>query len=290
MTDGAVAPAAAPVVEAALRYCPRALPLVGKLPAVGADWPHWKATRETIVRHYSRHPEHNVGIRCGRGLVVLDRDDRDGGREALAELEHEHGPLPPTPTVITGSGSRHHYFRGPPELRSRNLRSVSIPGLEIKAAGTQVAAPPSLHESGRLYCWDPAHPLVGAEIAQLPRWLAELAGMRRTGGALRRNSGVDPLQTIPATTYVPLLLGVELDHGHACLCPFHGEEEASLRAYGGDRGWYCFGCGRGGSIIDLGAALWGITPRGAGFGELRRRLAQVLVSLNVDIFDGDTVR
>lgn len=35
-------------------------------------------------------------------------------------------------------------------------------------------------------------------------------------------------------------------------CPFHsGDNTASLKVYKGDRGWHCFGCGKGGSVIDF---------------------------------------
>ena len=34
-------------------------------------------------------------------------------------------------------------------------------------------------------------------------------------------------------------------------CPFHGERNPSLRIYPGNGGWHCFGCGRGGSVIDF---------------------------------------
>lgn len=35
-------------------------------------------------------------------------------------------------------------------------------------------------------------------------------------------------------------------------CPFHrGDRHASLKIYDGDRGWHCFGCGLGGSVIDF---------------------------------------
>lgn len=34
-------------------------------------------------------------------------------------------------------------------------------------------------------------------------------------------------------------------------CPFHTEHTASLKLYPGGRGWHCFGCGRGGSVIDF---------------------------------------
>lgn len=35
------------------------------------------------------------------------------------------------------------------------------------------------------------------------------------------------------------------------LCPFHGDRNPSLKIYPGNKGWYCFGCGRGGSAIDF---------------------------------------
>ena len=34
-------------------------------------------------------------------------------------------------------------------------------------------------------------------------------------------------------------------------CPFHGEKTASLKVYGDSRGWHCYGCDRGGSVIDF---------------------------------------
>lgn len=34
-------------------------------------------------------------------------------------------------------------------------------------------------------------------------------------------------------------------------CPFHGEKNPSLKIYPATGGWHCFGCGRGGSVIDF---------------------------------------
>jgi hypothetical protein len=209
-------------------------------------------------------------------LAVLDVDVRDGGDVTLAQLEADHSPLPSTPTVVTGSGGFHHYLWAPLYLRSRNLRSLELDGLEIKAAGTQVVAPPSVHpDTGKEYCWHPAHPLVGEEIASLPDWLAALTPAPRPRGQ-QGNSG-DPLRQLPATVYVPVLLGREVDSAGNVLCPFHTEVEPSLHVYDGDRGWFCFGCGRGGSIIDLGAALYGITPRADGYRAIRQRVASRLL-------------
>jgi Bifunctional DNA primase/polymerase, N-terminal/CHC2 zinc finger len=272
------------VLQAARRYLPRTVPLVGKSPqlAVGVGWPSWEATEASVTDWWRSHPDHNVGIRTGAGLVVLDVDSWDGGTETLAALEMEHGQLPVTPTVITGSGGRHLYFRGPARLRSRNLRSRDLAGLELKARGAQVAAPPSIHpDTGREYVW--IRPLVEADLAELPAWLAELAGdgPRAAGTHPVVAGDEDPLRSIPATVYVPLLTGRTLDGAGNILCPFHQEVEPSLHCYEGDRGWYCFGCGRGGTIIDFGAATYGIEPRGRGFHDLRRRLAaELLVALS----------
>lgn len=41
-------------------------------------------------------------------------------------------------------------------------------------------------------------------------------------------------------------------------CPFHGEKTPSLRIYDGRKGWHCFGCGSGGSVIDFVMKLFDI--------------------------------
>lgn len=41
-------------------------------------------------------------------------------------------------------------------------------------------------------------------------------------------------------------------------CPFHSEKTASLKIYPDGRGWYCYGCGKGGDVIDFVKALYGI--------------------------------
>lgn len=43
--------------------------------------------------------------------------------------------------------------------------------------------------------------------------------------------------------------------GYLC-CPFHQEDTPSLKVYPENKGWHCFGCGRGGSVIDFVMALF----------------------------------
>lgn len=46
------------------------------------------------------------------------------------------------------------------------------------------------------------------------------------------------------------LYGYRTKHGFMC-CPFHGEKEPSLKVYQKTGGWHCFGCGKGGSVVDF---------------------------------------
>ena len=49
------------------------------------------------------------------------------------------------------------------------------------------------------------------------------------------------------------LYGYQAKHGKM-VCPFHADKNASLQIYrSSDRhnGWHCFGCGKGGSVIDF---------------------------------------
>ncbi len=43
-----------------------------------------------------------------------------------------------------------------------------------------------------------------------------------------------------------------------CPLPGHDERTASFTVYPGDRGWWCYGCQRGGDVVDLAQAAWGI--------------------------------
>lgn len=52
--------------------------------------------------------------------------------------------------------------------------------------------------------------------------------------------------------------GLEADHSGMVRCPFHDDRHPSLKLY--EDHFYCFGCGAGGSVIDLTAGLFGLGP------------------------------
>lgn len=84
----------------------------------------------------------------------------------------------------------------------------------------------------------------------------------------------DGLDDLAAVEFIPALTGEDERFGFV-RCPFHEDDDRpSLKCYDRPPGsWYCFGCSRGGRIVDFGAELYGITPRGRGYIEIRKRLA-----------------
>jgi putative DNA primase/helicase len=122
----------------------------------------------TIRSWWRRWPNANVGIATGEasGVAVLDVDPRAGGLESLQELIDRHGPLPQTPTAETGGGGLHYYFAVKGSIRSRKI----APGLELKAAGGYIVAPPSIHPNGKPYVWLRGYSPKDLPLAELPEW------------------------------------------------------------------------------------------------------------------------
>ena len=87
----------------------------------------------------------------------------------------------------------------------------------------------------------------------------------------------DRLRVISPWVYVARLTGQRVRRSGKIRCPFHDDRAPSLHVYEDpERGWYCYGCGRGGSIYDLAALLWERGTRGQDFLELRRDLEEFL--------------
>src|SRR5918994_3379222 len=115
-----------------------------------------------------------VGIVTGglSGVLVLDVD----GPEGEAELQ-KHGH-PVTPMVRTARGGLHLYFRHPDHHVRTGIRVAS--GLDVKASGGYVVAPPSVGENGKPYEW--IIPPEEAELADPPEWLMRLLERERPKG------------------------------------------------------------------------------------------------------------
>lgn len=131
---------------------------------------------------FQRWPGAGVAIVTGTvsNLVVLDVDPGHGGEDSLSELEAVNGALPDTVEAISGGGGRHLYFAHP-GAPTRNVVGLA-PGIDLRADGGVIVAPPSHHPSGRDYRWRDGHAPDDCELAALPGWLLRLILRRRGRG------------------------------------------------------------------------------------------------------------
>ena len=173
------------ILQAALSYAARGwpvLPVRGKKAAL-SDWPHMSTTAQELPRLWfgGAHAGANVAVVTGirSGFFVLDIDQHGAdGEEALAALEAQYGALPETVEQLTGGGGRHLLFKMPrgAKLINRTGKNAIIAGVEIKAEGGYIVAPPSIHPvTGRAYEWEANHHPDDIPIADAPAWLISLA-------------------------------------------------------------------------------------------------------------------
>lgn len=122
---------------------------------------------------WTRWTNANIGIATGYvtgpyKMLVLDFDPRHGGTvEALKQIV----PLPPTVFVRTGGGGMHLYYWYDRSLDLRNSASLLLPGVDVRAEGGYIVAPPSMHRSGNRYKGDLSQPIALAPEELIERLL-----------------------------------------------------------------------------------------------------------------------
>lgn len=174
------------ILEAALAYAGRGLHVFPARPdrkrsyksAEYSDGRKWGATSDPaeIRQDFARWPHARIGIPTGavNGIVVLETDTIAGhsidGAASLAGLESFRDPLPDTLRAISPSGSIHRYFRHPGDgIKIKGSTSELGAGVDVRADGQMVIAPPSVNPGGSEYRWISKGPL-----APMPAWLIEL--------------------------------------------------------------------------------------------------------------------
>lgn len=80
---------------------------------------------------------------------------------------------------------------------------------------------------------------------------------------MRLSDMADTIRRSLTAEQVAKAIGLKPNRAGFCKCPLHGEKTGSMKLYPGSRGWYCFGCHQGGSVIDLVMAYYGMDLRGA---------------------------
>jgi hypothetical protein len=227
-----------------------------------------------------------------RSSVLWADCDTSASVAALASFE-------PRPSMVVASGSDQHvhaywFLQEPVDLDrlehlNRRLAAalgadggvVTKPHTILRPAGSLNTkhSPPALV---RLIGLQEGHRPGADEIdALLPRERTEPGSMSHAGlsRAPTPIASSDPLRLVPPPVYFERLTGLRVGRSGKLRCLFHDDRSPSLHVYREPgRGWYCFGCGRGGSIYDLAALLSGRETRGSDFSEVRRELRELIVA------------
>lgn len=124
------------------------------------------ASEDEIMLLWEPEPEANIGIATGKisGFFVFDIDAKHG--RSSKEFQ-----IPPTVCARTGGGGGHYYFKYFGEHMPNSVGSLFGVGVDVRADGGLVVAPPSLHASGNFYEWIVSPD--DTEIAEAPEWLKE---------------------------------------------------------------------------------------------------------------------
>jgi hypothetical protein len=142
-----------------------------KEPATRRGFYEATSNTATLRRWFTGAHPNNIGIRTGvpSGAFVLDVDGEQGV-SSLAELVERYGLLPSTLESTTGKG-RHYWFvaRDPIPCSGGKI----APGIDIRADGGYVVAPPSIHPNGAIYRWVSDKPPSDA-----PDWVLKSARQR----------------------------------------------------------------------------------------------------------------
>ncbi len=247
-----------------------------------------------------------LGRRTDTYIGCAPRRHRHGGADAIeqiwalwADCDGDASTValdmfdpPPSLVIRSGSGeNRHAYWqlREPIAVQhaKRALRRLAHTlGADMAAAEPARILRPV---ATRNFKSDPPAPVACVHLEPVVYRPADVVGHlpdppndrpRRTAPAAPVDAD-DPLQRIPPAEYVERLTGREVGRDGKVCCPLPGHDDRtpSFQTYPTpERGWVCFGCGKGGTIIDLGAELYGLEPRGAGYREIRRRLASDLLA------------
>ncbi len=174
-------------------------------------------------------------------------------------------------TVLPPLPNPQPQFHQPPTTEQATTHDPLLTIAPARYVPTLTGRTPS-HDN-KIHC--PFHELsVGGtpRSADLPARSLEDASLNdRCGPAMSGDSGMrrqaassslpirapDPLLSVLPPVYFERLTGLRVGRSGKLCCLFHNDRMPSLHVYHEPgRGWYCFGCGRGGSIYDLAALLW----------------------------------
>ena len=255
---------------------------------------------------------HGLSSRTDVFVGVLPRWRRAGGRAAIVsdprtvwvDLDTDTAaralePVDPAPnlTVSSSPGHLHAYWTltraVPPAVIERANRRLAwaLGGDLASTDAPRILRPPSSVHHGRGVVPVTLASVSSDESCRLGSLVGGLPDppgathARRSSRRRSHGSAADPLLDIAPERYIGALTGQRVGRSRKVRCPLHDDRTPSLHVYvDAARGWYCFGCRRGGSVYDLAAGLGlpgapvgpaGAQLRGPTFRALRERLLEI---------------
>jgi CHC2-type zinc finger protein/DNA primase RepB-like protein len=251
-----------------------------------------------------------VGAKTDLYVGVCPRSRREGTRAAVenAHVLWVDADTPesiealrafrPRPSLVIGSGhGLHAYWSlvepiGPDEVEQANRKLAHRLRADARATdAARILRPPGTFnfKGQRPLAVKLRHVEVEVFTAAELTWDlpdppdARSGPARREPRPLPQADGVDDaLLSIAPAVYVEALTDQAVGRDGKIVCPFHDDRTPSCHVYDDpERGWYCFGCGKGGTIYDFAAELWKLDTRGEDFKLLRRRISERLLNTAV---------
>ena len=142
------------MISAALQYLKRGFSVIPVNPKNKKPFIPWKdyqtrhSTEDEVLQWWGENPRAMIGLVTGAisGLAVIDIDTPEG-------KERMNGILPDSflaPTVRTPRGGEHYYCQHSEGLTNN---AGAVPGVDLRAEGGYIIAPPSVNGTGERYEW-----------------------------------------------------------------------------------------------------------------------------------------
>jgi len=159
------------------------------------SWKQCPSIDQEMINYWFKLKSYaNIGIPCTENdLVVLDFDNKpyEGGNQAMKDwtgitlynfMLQKFPAAFDTPTVRTGSGGFHVYFRQPADRKIGTCKVIE-PIFEIRSYGSYVVGPRSKHKSGNRYAYVDGKHFDTTPIKTIPpEILAFVQGFRQMDG------------------------------------------------------------------------------------------------------------
>jgi len=252
-----------------------------KTPAL-ESWKEWQTVlpRKKQLEAWFKNTQYSIAVICGwQNLVIIDFDCELEFTKWWHNIEARYDDFVYSYEVKTPRGYHiYYYINEMPE-------SLKLGKIDVKSHGTYVLAPPSVHPCGKPYLENiNSKPcdiqrlssleeiLPGYQEAALPRRAKSVPydpyadAMRPwtpgNGASISEIKAQWSILDLLSVTYIDNRKDILRKYQMNCPLPDHQDNVASFTVFPSES-WYCFGCRRGGDVIDLYAALHNISVQDA---------------------------